>query len=233
MRFDAFCALFTDKSKSCPLNINVPPPPPPIISLSLSKGATTSGFDLAPGYSPIKPYVGPLIIPPSANLLGIFEFLPLEKFPSVDFEFVKLDFNAAPAATAAIPAATAKAAPAGVGFFNDSHAANLATPNAINCLPNDCSASAINVPNTSIASTFSPAKTFPIDSPNAYKELLIKSLMVLFIPFIVSVHVTLKLFILSFEPAIAASTLINASAILSNCSAVYPPTEANSYSLFL
>jgi len=72
-----------------------------------------------------------------------------------------------------------------------------------------------------------------MDSPNAYKELLIKSLIILFIPFIVSVHVTLKLLTLSCEPAIAASTLTNASDILSNCSAVYPPTEANSYNLFL
>ena len=76
--FDAFCALFTDKSKSCPFNTNVPPPPPPIISFSLSKGATTSGLELAPGYSPIRPIVGPEIIPPLANSFGLVDNLDLK-----------------------------------------------------------------------------------------------------------------------------------------------------------
>ena len=111
--FDALCALFTDKSKSCPLNTKVPPPPPPIISLSLSKGATTSGLDDAPGYSPIRPNVGPDIIPPLAN----FCTPPPPLSPDLAF---KDDFKAAPAATAAIPAANATGQER--GLLNDNNA---------------------------------------------------------------------------------------------------------------
>jgi len=40
---------------------------PPNIFCNLSSGAITSGLDLAPGYSPTRPNVGPNANPPFAN----------------------------------------------------------------------------------------------------------------------------------------------------------------------
>ena len=105
--------LFKANTKSLPLNTNCPLPCPPNISFNLSKGATTSGFDLAPGYSPINPIVGPLTIPPLANGVA----------PAVLSLDDNLDFKKLPANTNPAPATIAKA-----GF-------NLANLKAVNATP--------------------------------------------------------------------------------------------------